>query len=299
MSNTDRFTPFSLSRVWTLATATMTQLVRMRILVFLAVFCAVVVVAGFFFPVLEAEQQLKLLKDVSFGALQIFSIVIAVAATALLLPRDLEDRTLYTILSKPVPRLEYLIGKFLGVMLLIGVSLIIMDIVLSGVLYLRQNAVLDQVVRGLEHEGRATPEAIAEVGVAVAKQGLTWNLHLGVVAVFLKAAVITGVALLLSCLASSTLFTVVSAFCIVIIGHGQGLIREFFFERHLSQAGERLASGALAILCPDLGMFDVVENVIGGQLVSLGAMGALAGMTLLYVTGHMVVSYLLFVEKEL
>ena len=37
------------------------------------------------------------------------------------LPRDMEDRTLYTILSKPVPRFEYLIGKLLGVLLLIGI----------------------------------------------------------------------------------------------------------------------------------------------------------------------------------
>ena len=52
---------FSVSRVWTMAAATVTQLVRMRILVFLVVLSAIVVAAGFMFPVFSAEQQLKML----------------------------------------------------------------------------------------------------------------------------------------------------------------------------------------------------------------------------------------------
>ena len=135
---------FSLSRVWTMAAATVTQLVRMRILVFLVVLSVIVVAAGFLFPVFSAEQQLKMLKYVSFGALQFFSLVLAIVATALLLPKDMEDRTLYTILSKPVPRVEYLLGKFLGVMLLIGGGLLIMDLLVCGVLYFRQSMVLAQ-----------------------------------------------------------------------------------------------------------------------------------------------------------
>lgn len=293
------FVAFSPGRVWTIAAATVTQLLRMRILAFLGVFCVVVVAAGFFFPVLEPEQQLKLLKDVSFGALQLFSIVIAVVATALLLPRDLEDRTLYTILSKPVPRLEYLLGKLFGVLLLIGGGLLMMDVIFSVVLHIRQGMVLGDAIHGLEHEGKATSENIAELAAAVARQGLTWHLHAGVLAVFLKASIITAVALLVSCFASSTLFTVVISFCIVIIGHGQGLIREYFIERNFSDFGEKIASAALAILCPDLGMFDIVEGVIKGLPVTGGAILVLAGMTAVYATGYLVVSYLLFVEKEL
>jgi ABC-type transport system involved in multi-copper enzyme maturation permease subunit len=154
---------FSPPRIWTLAMATVTQLLRMKIMAFLLVFCVIVVAAGFAFPVMNPEQQLKLLKDVSLGALQLFSIVIAVCATALLLPRDLEDRTLYTILAKPVPRHEYLLGKLLGVLILIGSGLVLMDIAFSGVLWLRQSLVLAQSVTALQQEGTATPEAVAQL----------------------------------------------------------------------------------------------------------------------------------------
>lgn len=291
-----KYAAFSPSRICTLAGATVTQLVRMKILVFLLLFCVVVVAAGFAFPVLNPEQQLKLLKDVSFGALQIFSLVIGIVATALLLPRDLEDRTLYTILSKPVPRHEYLLGKLLGVLALIGAGLLVMDVAFSLVLWLREELLLAQILAGLKVQ---TPEAVAQVQDLVGKQGLTWNLHLGVLAVFLKAAVVTALALMVSCFASSTLFTVVVTFCIVIIGHGQGLLREYFLQGKMEPVVEKGLSALLAILTPDLGIFDVIDNVVNGQVVSWGSAGYMTGIALTYITGYMVVSHLLFVEKEL
>lgn len=288
---------FSPARIWTLATATVTQLLRMKILFFLLAFSVLVVAAGFAFPVLNPEQQLKLLKDVSFGALQVFSLVIAIVATALLLPRDLEDRTLYTILSKPVPRHEYLLGKLLGVLLLIGAGLLLMDLAFSAVLWLREKLLLAQIIQALEAK---TPEAVAQLEAIVSKHGLTWSLHLGVLAVFWKAAVVAALALMISCFASSTLFTVVVTFCIVIIGHGQGLIREYFLQGGtLAEPVKKLLSALLAIVTPDLGVFDVVDNVINGESVGASAVLAMSGAALLYLTGYAVVSHLLFVEKEL
>ena len=289
-------TNFSPARIWTLAAATVTQLLRMKILVFLLVFSVIVVAAGFAFPVLNPEQQLKQLKDVSFGALQVFSVVIGIVATALLLPRDLEDRTLYTILSKPVPRYEYLLGKLLGVIMLIGAGLILMDAAFSAVLYLRQKMLLGQMIQALNVQA---PEDLAQLEEIVAKQGLTWNLHLGVVAIFLKAAVVSALALMVSCFASSTLFTVVITFCAVIIGHGQALMRNFFLNGKMSATMEQALSALLAILTPDLGVFDVVENVIQGEVVTWAATQVMLGTAAMYVVGYCVVSHLLFVEKEL
>lgn len=293
------FKRFSMARIWALATATVTQLVRMKILGFLIAFCAVVVAAGFVFPVQNPEQQLKILKDVSFGALQVFAVVMAIAATALLLPRDLEDRTLYTILSKPVPRSEYLIGKLLGVLLLIGGGLIVLDAVLSLVLWIRQGMLLADSIHALEHENAATPENIAAVKATVGKMGLTWTLHAGTLAVFLKAAVIASLALLISCFASSTLFTIVTTFCLVIIGHGHQLLRDYFLHGQVSPVLEKAGSVLLAMLSPDLGLFDIVENVINGEAVPLNAIASMSGMGLLYIAGYLAVAHLLFVEKEL
>jgi ABC-type transport system involved in multi-copper enzyme maturation permease subunit len=60
------------------------------------------------------RDQFQVVKDVSLGAMSIFSWLLATLATAIVIPKDIEERTLYTILAKPVSRLEYLLGKLFG-----------------------------------------------------------------------------------------------------------------------------------------------------------------------------------------
>jgi ABC-type Na+ efflux pump permease subunit len=290
---------FSPRRVWTLAYATMTQLMRMKILPFLLLFCALVAAMGFGFSVINPEQQLTQFKTMSLGVLQVFSIVFGIVATALLLPKDLEDRTLYTILSKPVPRFDYVLGKLLGVLMLIASGLVIIDAVLSFILWLQQSMLFEAAVAQLHTENQDTPEAVAQMREIVAKQGLTWNLHWAVWAIFLKASVVTTVALLLSCIASSTLFTIVITFCITIIGHGHAMIREFVFQPNLGSTATRIATFVLAAICPDLAQFDVVDSVANGEIVPWAAVYEMTGIAALYMTVYLFVTHLAFVEKEL
>ncbi len=289
---------FSVGRVWTLAMHTVTYLLRMKIIGFLAVFTILAILAAFAFPAMGPEQQLKLLKDSCFGALHIFSIVIAIAATSLLLPRDLEDRTLYTILSKPVPRYEYLIGKLLGVLLLLGGGLLIMDLTLSLVVWLKQSLILSAQISGLEREQSATPENVAMMREIIGKYGLTWSLHAGVFGIFLKSAVVAAMCLLISTFASTTLFTIVIGFAVAIAGHGQGLIRDWFLHK-LPGFWEKSLTGAIAIFCPDLNLFDFVEPAIRGDSISAAALLGVTGIALVYIVGHTAVAYLFFAEKEL
>ena len=48
--------------------------------------------------------------------MSIFTSILAIVVTARMLPQDVDDRTVYTILAKPVPRFEYIVGKLLGVL---------------------------------------------------------------------------------------------------------------------------------------------------------------------------------------
>src|SRR5687768_964186 len=78
--------------------------------------------------------------------MSILTWLLATLATAMLLPKDVEDSTLYTILAKPVPRLEYLLGKLAGVLLMLAVALALMSAVFVVVLYWRQQAALSETL---------------------------------------------------------------------------------------------------------------------------------------------------------
>ena len=91
---------------------------------------------------LSFQQEFQVLKDVSLGAISIFTSVLAIIATARLLPQDVEDRIVYTILAKAVPRFEYLIGKLLGVLVLLAISTAVMAALFLVVLYAREQSAL-------------------------------------------------------------------------------------------------------------------------------------------------------------
>src|SRR5436190_4556916 len=145
-----RHRSFSPGRILTIAGGTFTQLVRMKVFSFLAIFAFVVIGASFAFADLKNEQELKMLKDLSLAAMALFCSLFAIAGTALLIPKDVEDRTLYTILCKPVPRLEYLLGKLMGVIWLIFISLVCMDVIFCTVLHFKEKAVVAQQMENLQ-----------------------------------------------------------------------------------------------------------------------------------------------------
>ena len=293
---------FSLPRVLTLAGGTFTQLVRMKVFYFMALFAVAVIAASFAFADLQTDGQLKLLKDVSLASMSLFSMLFAIAGTALLIPRDIEDRTLYTILCKPVPRLEYLLGKLLGVAFLVFISLILMDVLFSAVLYLKEKSIIAEQINILQNRKFASRELleanIAAVSDAVTGQGLTWNLQNGVIAIFLKAIVLTGVTLLVSTFASSTIFTIMTSLAIMVIGQAQSIARDVLLGEDAS-AVPRLIAGGISLLFPDFKGFDIVDAVVTGSAVPALVMAKMAGLTIVYLVIHLMAAYVIFSDKEL
>src|SRR5450432_2663070 len=133
---------FSLFRLGALASNTLLELERLRVFYFLLLFGLLIIGSSFFMVNLSFQEQFQMLKDVTLGAMSIFTWLLAVLATAMLLPKDIEDRTLYTILAKPVPRFEYLLGKLLGVLALLLISTLVMSGLFALALYAREQTVI-------------------------------------------------------------------------------------------------------------------------------------------------------------
>ncbi len=289
---------FSPGRVWAIARNTFTQLVRMKVFYFMLIFSALIIAVNFFFLGWTLEQELKSMKDAAFGAMRIFSAVFAIVGTALLIPKDIEDRTLYTILTKPVPRFEYLLGKLLGVLLLIAVSLAMMAALFFVVLYARQHQIFADELAVLPGEPSGPErEALRE---AIFSQGVQPRLFLAVVALFLQAAVAAAVALVVSTFASSTLFTIIVSLMVFLIGHAQSLAREVWFpEGVVHSPVARVLAGLVAIAFPDFNLFNVFDGIAVGQEVPDGLMLRLGVLTAFYLTIYMIVSWFVFAKKEL
>ena len=132
---------FSFGRIAAITANTFTELTRLRALYVLLFFALLLIGNSIFMAQLTFQEEFQVLKDIALGSMSIFTSLLAVIATARLLPQDLEARTLYTILAKPVPRLEYLLGKLAGVLLLLAVNVIIMSALFFIVLKVREQTV--------------------------------------------------------------------------------------------------------------------------------------------------------------
>jgi ABC-type Na+ efflux pump permease subunit len=242
------------------------------------------------------------LKNVSFGSMRLFCGVFALVGTALLIPKDVEDRTLYTILSKPVPRLEYLLGKLFGVLLLIIVSLVVMTILFTAVLHLRGSVMMNEVIATQEARGIVLDEVqMASLERGIREQGASWNLLNGVWAIFLESAVAASVSLLISTFASSTLFTIVVGLVVYLIGHLQAIARAFLFEDgEAPGVFARLFAALISLVFPDFHQFSAVqEGMADGASPTASLMWTLTGIAFFYLVIYNLIAYLMFSNKEL
>ncbi len=294
-----------LSRILVIARHTFTQLVRMKVFYFLGVFAVIAIASNFFdLPQHEGPESvglnvLRSIKSWSLGTMTLFSVVLSIVATALLLPKDVEDRTLYTILAKPVPRIDYLAGKLAGVLLLVFVSLALMDVLMTVVLQIRSSIVLDQQLAMAQAQGWPQ-DAIRSLREETAANGPTWSLQGAVVAVFVRASIMASLALLISTFSTSTLFTTIISFLIYFIGHFQADARDVYLQA--GKAGEgafvRMAALLMSLVLPDFQNFNVIDAVIEGQAMPLLILGKLSLIGLYYALFFTAASWLVFAKKE-
>jgi len=159
-----------MTRIAAITGNTLTDLTRQKVFYFLLIFALILIGSSVFLARFTFQQEFQILKDVSLGAMSIFTSLLAILAAARLIPQDIEDRTIYTILAKPVPRFEYVLGKLAGVLLLLAISMVVMSALFFAVLYAREQSLLEETWRQMSNAPRdQIDEALRAVRAAAFK----------------------------------------------------------------------------------------------------------------------------------
>ncbi|PYK45472.1 MAG: hypothetical protein DME46_04200 [Verrucomicrobia bacterium] len=174
----------SLVRIAAIARTTFTELARLRVFYVLVLFALVLIISSSFLARISFQQELQVTKDVALGAINFFLSMLAIVATAQLLPRDLEDRVIYSVLAKPVRRFEYVLGKFFGVLGLLAVSLVAMSILCFAVIHLREGAAVGETMQQL---AGSSSDELDHALVAVHQVGANRDLVFALLLIFAKA----------------------------------------------------------------------------------------------------------------
>jgi ABC-type Na+ efflux pump permease subunit len=287
---------FSLSRILAITANTLTELTRLKVFYFLLIFALLLIGSSIFMAQFSFQQEFQILKDVSLGAISLFTSLLAIVATARLLPQDIEDRTVYTILAKPVPRFEYVLGKIIGVLLLLAIGTVIMAAAFVLVLFTREQAVLHATLRQMSS---APPDQVADALRTVRSSAFNIDIVHGIIIIYLKACLLAALTLFVSTFATSTIFTIVVMAFIYFIGHLQATAREYWLQEHGSGLVTRVFLAVVTLLFPDLQAFNLVDDIVAGTAISLALFAKTAVLGIFYTTIYTLLAAFVFYGKEL
>jgi ABC-2 type transport system permease protein len=282
-------------QVGVIAGNTFTELVRQKIFYIILVFAVCAIGSSAFMARLTFQEEFQMLKDVCLGAMSIFTSLLAILATANFLPKDIEDRTLYNLLSKPVPRFVYLLGKLVGIILLLALFTLLMSTVFGFVLGMREQSVLAQT----HSEFRGNPEELTAAVAAIKAATFNGNLIAGILIIFVKSVLLAALTLLISTFASSSLFTVMIAAAVYFIGHLQSTAREYWLQGTDIRWWTRVILALVALLFPDLQSFNLADDVIAGAPIPINLFAKTFALGWLYTAVYFALSALIFAGREL
>jgi ABC-type Na+ efflux pump permease subunit len=288
--------PFSFLRIAAITGNTLTELVRLKVFYFLLIFALLLIANSLFMARLSFQQEFQVLKDVSLGAMSIFSSLLAIVATARLIPRDLEDRTIYSILAKPVPRHEYLMGKLAGVLLLLALSILAMSALFLVLLFVREHILVNETLRAT---ASLRPEQIQEALHRLKASAFNANLFPGIVIIYLKAALLAALTLLISTFASSNIFTILVMVFVYFIGHLQATAREYWLQDHSGGWLVRAFLALVALAFPDLQLFNLVDDIVAGTAIPMTLFSQTAVLGCVYTSIYLFLAWVAFQGKEL
>lgn len=254
-------------RVITIALHTFKESVREKVLYNLILFALLLIGAAILFGSISVGIDQIILVNLGLSSISVFGLLMAIFIGIGLVSKEIERRTIYNILSKPVRRVEFIVGKYLGLLLTLGINTSIMTFGFYVALFYEK--------RNLEKGDLAALESIYFI--------------------FLQLALVVGIALLFSCI-STPILSAVYTFCLYLIGNFLSDIR--WFGQETGSAIIEKVTTLLYYLLPNFSDFNFITRAAHGEMIPGYLLLANSLYALLYVTVLISAAILIFEERE-
>lgn len=281
-----------LRRIGTIARNTLLEVMRQRVLNVIFIFGLILLGGSNYFAKFTFQEELKFLKDLGYAAISLTGLLIALLGSAQLIPAELERRTLYTVLSKPVRRVEFIVGKYLGLVFLLTLMITLMSLIFAGLLAYKE-AVL--VANYTPAEGQPS-EFQRQMIEQIREQTRDPRLLQAALLIWGKLCLVAVISVFFSTMATSTIFIVATTLLVYFAGHLQHIARDAWATETGWKAGF-LALVGLAV--PDFNAFSIIDEIIAGNAIAWSYTGNLLAYTAVYTAVLLVAASLVFEDREL
>ncbi|HEY9763726.1 MAG TPA: ABC transporter permease [Trichocoleus sp.] len=222
----------NLVRVGVIARNVFLEVIRDRILYLVGLFAILMVAATLLLPQVAAGTENKITLDLGLAAIHLLSVIVAVFVGTGLVNKEIEKRTVLVLIAKPVSRLEFIVGKHLGLSAVLAVLIGLLTVIFLAVLKLN--------------------------GIPFPLDSLL----LAILFMFLEVVLLTAVAILFGVFTSSLLATLLT-FAVYLVGH---LSQDIVSLGKLSDnPGLQRITNGLYLVLPDLERLNLRNEAIYGM----------------------------------
>lgn len=255
-----------MNKIIAIALNTFRESIRDRIFYSLLVFAVLMLAFSMVLGNLTIGQPGKIIKDFGLGAISIFGTLIAIFVGIGLVYKEMEKKTIYLILAKPLSRWQFLLGKYIGLSLTLLIEVSVMTICLFGLLRF--------------YYGLAIP----------------WELLKAILPICFELQLILATALLFSTFASpflSGLFTL----SIFVIGHLTQDLR--VLAQNSEDLGLKRLSTLLYYLFPNLEFLNFKAQVVHGLPIATNALLLSLLYAAVYTAAILVAAIIVFSRRDI
>ena len=259
-----------MTRVLAIGLNTFREAIRNKVLYVLLFFAIALILSALAVAQISLQEDARIVRDLGLGGISVFGVVIAIFVGTNLVYKELDRKTVFTILPKPLYRHEFVLGKFVGICLTLLVQVVLMTLVLFGVMLIERLGIEGAVVRAI-------------------------------VLIYLEILLITALAVFFSTFSTPLLSALFTA-GLFVVGRSVGEIQE------LMKRAEGPVLAILTVVTkvvPDLRLFYVSGAMLNNQPISVhqafvgwGYVGQAAVYSLGYATVALVLASVFFARRD-
>ena len=227
---------------------TFRETIRDKILYNLVLFAVLLIGTSVLLGTLTIGEQARIVNDLGLAAINLVAVIIAIFVGIGLVTKEIERRTVYTILARPITRVQFVLGKYMGLGLIVIVNIAIMFVMFLGTILLTGNVIHGSLFQAVE-------------------------------LILVETLLVMAMALFFSTFSSSTLSATMTL-GLFVIGHLTSDLKSIA-EKSQSQFTEA-ALTALYYICPNLEMLNIKGQAASGLLVAAGYQATATVYGLLY-----------------
>jgi ABC-type transport system involved in multi-copper enzyme maturation permease subunit len=282
------------TRAGTIARATWKESLRQPVFIILACVGSLVILANMIVPFFAMDDETKMFIDCGLSTILICCLVLAVWTASIAVADEIEGKTAMTLLSKPINRRQFILGKYFGILEGVLTLLVILGVVMYLSTYFKFGYDHKEQAKGtLEFfvfpEGSSIPRPEPQ-RLAVANAILP-----GLTLILMEASLIAAVSVAIST-RLPMLPNMISCFAVFVIGH---LTPVLVASKFKDQVFVKFFANLIATLLPALDNLNMSPAISTGKVIPIHYVGLNAAYTVAYVAAAILVAFLLFEDRDL